>query len=72
MKRIFNTISMVTDDIDYQVYTQNQILDELNNHGHPRCRYLKAKKRQRNTKEAAEELILHYEFFHNKKRPRVE
>lgn len=50
--------------------TQPDILRELQEHGHPRSRNMNGK-RQRNTAEAAEELASHYEYYHNKKRPRI-
>ena len=50
--------------------SQNQILDELKQHGHPKSRKME-NDRFRNTSEAAEELARHYEYVHKIKRPRI-
>ena len=49
--------------------SQTDIINELLIHGHPSSRIMPHKK-QRVRAEAAEELADHYEYFHNKKRPR--
>lgn len=51
--------------------SQGDILNELKLHGHPQSRIMPNQK-QRVRDEAAEELASHYEYFHNKKRPRLE
>ena len=50
--------------------SQTDIINELLIHGHPSSRIMPNKK-QRIRAEAAEELACHYEYFHNKKRPRL-
>lgn len=50
---------------------QVEILNELKLHSHPQNRKMPTK-RQRNRNQAAEELACHYEYFHNKKRPRLD